>query len=126
MTSSPTPSAWPPEMKALVISPERVLFEGEVTSVFAPAFDGEVGILPKHAPMVTLLGRGVLRLGSTTGGLGEGEVGGVAGPGGGGATGRRFDVSGGFLQVADDVVRVVTEQASPVGTVPSPARDASA
>ena len=85
-------------MKTSIISPERVLFEGEVTSVVAPAFDGEVGILARHAPMVTLLGTGVLRL---------------EGAGGGGGS-RRFNVSGGFLQVADDVVRVVTESASPV------------
>ena len=34
------------------------MFEGEADSVVAPAFDGEVGILPNHAPMMTLLGRG--------------------------------------------------------------------
>jgi F-type H+-transporting ATPase subunit epsilon len=83
-------------MKAAIISPERVLFEGEVTSVVAPAFDGEVGILARHAPMVALLGTGVLRLEAIGGGP------------------RRFKVSGGFLQVADDVVRVVTESATPV------------
>jgi F-type H+-transporting ATPase subunit epsilon len=76
-----------------VISPERVLFEGEVESVVAPAYDGEVGILPDHAPMVTLLGRGTLRLGD------------------GGRAGR-FAVEGGFLQVAENKVRVVTERAS--------------
>ena len=89
-------------LKVSVISPERVLFEGEVESVVAPAFDGEVGILSSHAPMVTLLGRGTLRL---TGGGGSGS-----GAGGGGA--RRFAVEGGFLQVADDEVRVVTEHAT--------------
>ena len=82
-------------MKTSIISPERVLFEGDVTAVVAPAFDGEVGILPRHAPMVTLLGTGVLRLDASEGGT------------------RRFNVSGGFLQVADDVVRVVTESATP-------------
>ncbi len=81
-------------MKASVVSPERTLYEGDVSSVVAPAFDGEIGILPRHAPLVTLLGRGVLRL--------EGAGGGT----------RRFDVAGGFLQVADDIVRVVTETAS--------------
>jgi F-type H+-transporting ATPase subunit epsilon len=81
-------------LRVSVISPERVLFEGEADSVVAPAFDGEVGILTGHAPMVTLLGRGALRIG------------------GGGAAGRRFAVEGGFLQVADDVVRVVTERAT--------------
>jgi F-type H+-transporting ATPase subunit epsilon len=75
-----------------VISPEAVLFEGTTDSVVAPAFDGEVGILTGHAPMMTLLGRGDLRLG----------------------TGGRFHVEGGFLQVVDDQVRVVTERATKV------------
>ena len=46
-----------------VISPEAVLFEGTTESVVAPAFDGQVGILTGHAPMVTLLGKGELCLG---------------------------------------------------------------
>jgi F-type H+-transporting ATPase subunit epsilon len=75
-----------------VVSPERTLFEGEADSVVAPAFDGEVGILPMHAPMLTLLGVGELRL--TTAGAQ-----------------RRFTIDGGFLEVADDRVRVVTERA---------------
>ncbi len=76
-----------------VISPEAVLFEGTTDSVVAPAFDGEVGIPTGHAPMITHLGKGELRLG-------------------GGST--RFNVEGGFLQVVDDKVRVVTERASAV------------
>ena len=79
-------------LKVSVISPEAVLFEGEAASVVAPAFDGEVGILAGHAAMVTTLGTGVLRLGD----------------------GQRFNVAGGFMQVADDAVRVVTEKASKV------------
>jgi F-type H+-transporting ATPase subunit epsilon len=75
-----------------VISPEAVLFEGTAESVVAPAFDGEVGILTGHAPMMTLLGKGELKLGA------GGE--------------ERFRVEGGFLQVVDDVVRVVTERAT--------------
>lgn len=78
-----------------VISPEAVLFEGQTESLVAPAFDGQVGILTGHAPMVTLLGTGELRLGA------EGS-------------GRRFRVQGGFLQVVEDTVRVVTEHASAV------------
>jgi F-type H+-transporting ATPase subunit epsilon len=74
-----------------VISPEAILYEGTTDSVVAPAFDGEVGILTGHAPMMTLLGKGVLRLG---------------------AGGQRFNVDGGFLQVVDNTVRVVTEKAS--------------
>lgn len=79
-------------LKVSVISPEKVLYEGEATSVVAPAFDGEVGILTGHAPMITALGRGTLRV--------DGDAG-----------NQRFTVEGGFLQVVDDQVRVVTEQA---------------
>lgn len=75
-----------------VISPEAILYEGQTDSVVAPAFDGEVGILTGHAPMMTLLGKGVLRLGD----------------------GKRFNVDGGFLQVVENAVRVVTERAAPV------------
>ncbi len=82
-------------LKVSVISPEQVLYQGEADSVVAPAFDGEVGILTGHAPMMTLLGSGLLRLS-------------------GGAGGRQFSVTGGFLQVADDHVRVVTERAAAV------------
>jgi F-type H+-transporting ATPase subunit epsilon len=78
-------------LKVSVISPEKVLFEGEVESLVAPAFDGEVGILSSHAPMMTLLGKGTLRLSGNAG---------------------TFQVEGGFLQVVDNHVRVVTEKAS--------------
>ena len=79
-------------LKVSVISPESVLFEGEADSVVAPAYDGEVGILTGHAPLMALLGDGELRLG--------------------GSSARRFVVSGGFMQVLNDQVRVVTEKAS--------------
>jgi len=79
-------------LKVSVISPETVLFEGETDSVVAPAYDGKVGILTGHAPLMALLGDGELRLG--------------------GGSGRRFKVSGGFMQVLNNAVRVVTERAS--------------
>ncbi len=80
-------------LQVSVISPEQVLFEGAASSVTVPAFDGELGILPMHAPMMTLLGTGTLQVQGSDG-L------------------KRFHVAGGFLQVVDDTVRVVTEKAS--------------
>ena len=77
-----------------VISPEAVLFEGTSDSVVAPAFDGELGILTGHAPMMTLLGKGILRVSD-------------------GGSQRRFSIEGGFLQVVENQVRVVTERAEP-------------
>jgi F-type H+-transporting ATPase subunit epsilon len=80
-------------MKVAIISPESTVFEGEADMVVAPAWDGEVGVLRGHAPMLVLLGAGEMRI---TGGAGE----------------RRFHVEGGFMQVADDVVTVLSESAS--------------
>ncbi len=77
-----------------VISPEKVLFEGQARGVVAPGHDGELGILPGHAPLMTVLGRGVLRLDGAEGAP------------------QRFEVQGGFLQVVDNTVRVVTESAT--------------
>jgi ATP synthase F1 epsilon subunit len=87
-----------------VISPEKILFEGDVESVVAPAFDGEVGILTDHAAMMTLLGHGELRLGSGSSAASGNTANGA----------RRFQVDGGFLQVANNTVRVVTEKASAI------------
>jgi F-type H+-transporting ATPase subunit epsilon len=81
-------------LKVSVISPEAVLFEGEADAVVAPAYDGEIGILTGHAPLMALLGNGKLRLG--------------------GGAGPSFTVSGGFMQVLNNDVRVVTEKATPV------------
>lgn len=80
-------------MRVIVVSPERVLFEGDATSVVVPAYDGLIGILRRHAPLLALLGTGVLKVRGTAGE-------------------ERFSVAGGFVQVRDDVVRVVAEQAS--------------
>ena len=34
-----------------VVSPDRIVFEGKAASLVAPAWDGKVGILPRHAPV---------------------------------------------------------------------------
>ena len=66
-------------MRVTVISPERSLFDGEAEAVVAPAFDGQVGILPRHAPFMTLLGNGILVVRPARGG---GESRGASGWGG--------------------------------------------
>jgi F-type H+-transporting ATPase subunit epsilon len=77
-------------MQVTVISPEASMFDGEADAVVAPAFDGKVGILPNHAPLMTLLGEGTLTVRRA-------------------GTVSRFSIRGGFLQVVDNRVRVVTE-----------------
>jgi F-type H+-transporting ATPase subunit epsilon len=83
-------------MRVTVISPEAAMYDGEADAVTAPAFDGQVGILPKHAPFMTLLGEGSLKVRH------------------GGAT-KSFRVKGGFLQVVADRVRVVAERVTSEG-----------
>ena len=45
-------------MRVTVISPERAVFDGQAEAVTAPAFDGEIGILPNHAPILSTALRG--------------------------------------------------------------------
>jgi len=80
-------------LKVRVVSPEETVFEGEASALVAPAWDGHVGILPRHAPMLTLVGSGVLN---------------IERPGGGSDA---FHVAGGVLKVENDQVTVLTEYA---------------
>lgn len=79
------------ELQVRVVSPDSVLFEGPAASVVAPAWDGRVGILPGHAPMIALLGTGELSIDRQGGGS------------------ERFFVAGGVLKVAGDELLILTE-----------------
>ena len=73
-----------------IASPERSVFEGDVSDLQAPAVDGYLGVLPGHAPLVTVLGSGVLSFVN-----GEGEK-------------RYLMVQGGLMEILPDRVRAVT------------------
>ncbi len=45
-----------------IVTPEAVLFSGEVTSVALPGIDGEFQMLDNHAPIVSLLGKGNVKV----------------------------------------------------------------
>lgn len=85
-------------MRVSVISAERSVFDGDADAVVAPAFDGLVGILPRHAPFMTLLGEGVVKISQAGGSV------------------TRLNVMGGFLQVASNVVRIVARRAGPANS----------
>lgn len=93
-------------LRVRVVSPNRIVFEGEAASVVAPAWDGRVGILPGHAPMLALIGSGELS---------------VDRPGGGSDT---FHVAGGVLKVERNAVTLLTEYAGtePPAEIPASAR----
>jgi F-type H+-transporting ATPase subunit epsilon len=75
-----------------IVTPERRAFEGDVDEVIVPGSEGELGILPHHAPLISLLGAGVLRLKT-------------------GTEEQEFAIFGGFLQVRPDRVVVMAETA---------------
>ncbi len=85
-------------IQCVVVTPERTLFDEAVEFVALPLYDGEIGILPGRAPLIARLGYGELRT----------KVHGTA---------HRYFVDGGFAQVRDDVVTVLTSRAVPAERV---------
>lgn len=78
-----------------VVTPEgKVLGVDAVSAVF-PAYDGEIGILPDHAPLLTQLGIGLLRVTAA------------------GGERHQLYVDGGFAQMVDNRLTLLTEQAMP-------------
>ena len=76
-----------------IVTPERLVYRDEVEFVACPTTDGEIGILPHHAPLLSSLGFGELRIRKT----GEEE--------------EYFAIAGGFVQVLPDRVVVMAETA---------------
>ncbi len=87
-----------------VVGPEKPLFKGEAGSLVAEAFDGEMGIQPGHAPLVTMLGTGVVRVNYA--GLKPGE--------------EMFAIRGGFLQVLGNRITLLVTEARRAEDVDAP------
>jgi F-type H+-transporting ATPase subunit epsilon len=79
-------------MHVEVVTAERELYNGEADSLIAPGSEGELGILPRHAALLTTLKAGEMLI----------KLGGAEEP---------FFVSGGFLEVSDNKVTVLAESA---------------
>ena len=92
-------------LRLKVVTPEQVVFEGTARSLVAPAWDGWVGILPGHAPFLTLLGEGPLSVEAESGGRLEFQVRGS--PRSEGASGERTT---GVMKVETDEVTVLADR----------------
>ena len=75
-----------------IVTPERLAYSDTVDSVVLPGSEGELGVLPHHAPLISMLGVGELRIRK-------------------GGTEELFAIIGGFLQVRPDKVVVMAETA---------------
>jgi F-type H+-transporting ATPase subunit epsilon len=81
-----------------IVTPERLAYADTVDAVVVPGSEGELGVLPHHAPLVSTLGVGELRF--RKGGIEE-----------------SFAIVGGFLQVRPDKVVVMAETADLAGEI---------
>lgn len=76
-----------------IVTPERIVYTNEVEMVVAPALDGELGVLPLHAPMVAALKAGEVRVKYDTDQV------------------EWFAISGGYVQVHEDKVMILADDA---------------
>jgi len=74
-----------------IITPDQNLFSGEVNTIILPGIDGELGVLNNHAPLITSLKKGEVRITKATG---ETEV---------------FETNGGVVEVLNNKVIVLAE-----------------
>ncbi|MFC4736521.1 F0F1 ATP synthase subunit epsilon [Bacillus daqingensis] len=79
-------------MQANVVTPDGTVFDGEVNMISVRTIEGELGILPRHLPLVTPLDIGPVRLKQ------DGKV-------------QLIALSGGFMEVRGDEVNVLAESA---------------
>ena len=84
-----------------LVSPERLLMAVDAEMVTLPGGDGDFGVLPGHAPLISTLRPGVIEV--QTGGRSE-----------------DIFVRGGFAEVANDRLTVLAEAAIPLGDVNRP------
>src|SRR5436309_12420157 len=77
-----------------VITPEQQVFDADANQVIIPAHDGLLGVLPGRAPLLCQLGTGVMRVDEA------------------GDASKEFFVDGGFAQVLNNDVTILTERAA--------------
>src|SRR5947209_19831934 len=88
----------PRTLQCVVVTPERAVLDEPVDFVALPMYDGELGVLPGRLPLIGRLGFGELRLSRSN------RV-------------ERYYIDGGFTQVRDDVVTVLTARAIAAGDI---------
>lgn len=78
-------------LQCIVVTPEQTVLDTDADFIALPLFDGEIGIAPGRSPLIGRLGFGEMRLSR------GGEV-------------ERYYVDGGFVQIAKNVVSVLTSR----------------
>ncbi|MGB0166492.1 MAG: ATP synthase F1 subunit epsilon [Luteibaculum sp.] len=76
-------------MRLEILSPDKDIFKGEVSSIVVPAVDGSLGILDNHAPLISTLKKGSIEI---TGG-----------------ENKSFPINGGVVEVLKNKVIILAE-----------------
>jgi len=87
------------ELHCLVVTPEETAVDEKVTFVALPLFDGEKGVSAGHAPLIGRMGAGELRMTTV-----DGKT-------------LRYFIEGGFVQIADNVVSIMSNRAIPASSL---------
>src|SRR5688572_13319356 len=95
----------PDSLTCTIVTPEQTALETKADFVALPLFDGEIGIGANHSPLIGRLGYGEMRIRS------------------GGQT-LVYYVDGGFVQVADNMVVVLTSRSVPASSLDAAAAEA--
>jgi F-type H+-transporting ATPase subunit epsilon len=81
-----------------IVSQDRLVYEGDVDIVVLPGTDGEMGILPHHAPLLTTLKFGIIKVRSA----GKEEI---------------FTVAGGVAEIQPDIVTILADAAESIDEI---------
>ena len=87
------------DLRLILVTPEKTLFDKAAASLRVPLFDGSAGIYPGRVPLVGRLGIGELKLNGTDG------------------SSESYFIDGGFIQIKDGQVSVLTNSAMPVSEI---------
>jgi F-type H+-transporting ATPase subunit epsilon len=78
-------------MNVEIITPESTLYTGEATYVFLPGSDGSLGVMNNHAPLISSLKKGMVKVKDTAG------------------KEHKFDVKGGTVEVFNNKIIILAE-----------------
>lgn len=88
-----------------IITPDNLIYKGEIESITLPGLDGYFGILNSHAPMISALGKGDLTIGKVANEEAEGTLADDAS----GSGKVNFNINGGVVEVLNNKVVVLAE-----------------
>ena len=88
-----------------LVSPERLLYSGDVDMVVVPAVEGDMGVLPGHSPVIATIRPGTICIFS------------------GSSVEKRLFVAGGFLEVTEERCTVLADTATPVEEIDAAAAE---